>query len=917
MTLAAPGGVQQRMPLSSLVALALTAATPPPKPFTAGPSIEGVSEYALPNGLKVLLVPDSSKPTTVVNLTVFVGSRHENYGEKGMAHLFEHMLFKKTKKFADVKAELTRLGGFANGTTWFDRTNYFEAFPADERKLKTAIELEADRLRNAVISREQLVTEMTVVRNEFEMGENEPTAVLEERVMSAAYQWHNYGNTTIGAKSDIERVPNERLQAFYDTYYQPDNAMLIVAGKFDEQRTLKLIADTFGNLPKAKRPAPSTYTEEPTHDGETSVTVRRVGGTPVVMVGYHTAPAAAPDSAAVDVLASLLGDSPSSRLYEDLVEAKKAATVDCSSHALREGGYLLCSAQLGAKDSAPAAKEALLAAVEGLAKKPPTKEEVERAKTTLLKDFEFMLNASDRIGIQMSEFAAAGDWRLLFLSRDRLEKVTPEDVSRVAAKFFKAANRTLGEYVPTEKPDRAELSPVADLAPLLADYKGRARLAQGEAFDSSPKNIDARTTRGQLGNGMKTALLSKKTRGETVHLSFKLRFGGEKTLQGQRTAGDFAGHMLLRGTKTKAREQVKDALDRLRAQVNVVPRPTGLIVTVEVRRPQLRETLELVAECLRSPAFDGKEFESLRREMLAAFEQRKDDPSALGQLTLERAMSPVRTKGHPLYVSSFDEQAADAAALELEDVKAYHARFYGAQAGLVAAVGDFDEKELTARLEALFGGWTSAEAFTRIPVPFKALEVMQLSTETPDKKMAFYGTGQAFPMKDADPDYPAMMLADYMLGGGFLNGRVPQRLREKEGLSYGAGTFMNPGTHDDFAALMGYAIYNPQNVERVTKGFAEEIAKAVEKGFTKDELELAREGLLRQIEQGRSEDDSLMQSLVGQLELNRTQAFDQQVEDKLKSLELAEINATLKKYVDPKKFSVVTVGDFRQAAAPR
>lgn len=905
------------MLLSSLAALSLAAAPPPPRPFTAGPSIEGLSEYALPNGLKVLLVPDSSKPTTVVNLTVFVGSRHENYGEKGMAHLFEHMLFKKTKKFADVKAELTRLGGFANGTTWFDRTNYFEAFPAEEAKLKIALQLEADRLRNAVISREQLATEMTVVRNEFEMGENEPTSVLEERVMSAAYQWHNYGNTTIGAKSDIEKVPNERLLAFYDTYYQPDNAMLIVAGKFDEQKTLKLIADTFGKLPKAKRPAPPTYTEEPTHDGETSVTVRRVGGTPVVMVGYHTVSAADPDSAAVDVLDSLLGDSPSGRLYKDLVEARKAAKVGCSSYTLREGGYLLCTAQLNAKDSAAAAKDALLAAIEGFAKRPPTREEVERAKTALLKELELTLNASDRIGIQMSEFAAAGDWRLLFLSRDRLEKVTPEDVSRVAAKFFKPANRTLGEYVPTERPDRAELPPVADLAPVLKDYKGREQLAQGEVFDSSPKNIDARTTRGQLGNGMKTALLSKKTRGETVHLSFKLQFGSEKSLQGQRTAGDFTGRMLLRGTKTKTREQVKDALDRLKAQVNVAPRPTGLVVTVEVRRPQLQETLELVAECLKAPALDGKEFESLRREVLASLEQRKDDPSALGQLALQRAMSPVQTRGHPLFVSSFDEQAAEATALKLDDVKAYHAKFYGAQAGFVAAVGDFDGQALTAQLEALFGGWKAAEAFTRIPVPFKALEVKQLSTETPDKKMAFYGTGLAFPMKDADPDYPAMMLADYMLGGGFLNGRVPQRLREKEGLSYGAGTFMNPGTHDDFAALMGYAIYNPQNVEKVTKGFAEEIAKAVEQGFTADELKLAREGLLKQLEQGRSEDQSLVQDLVGQLELNRTQAFDQQVEDKLKALKLEEINATLKKYVDPKKFSVVKVGDFKQAAAPK
>lgn len=906
------------MLLTSLVALSLAAApVAPPKPFTVGPSVEGISEYGLPNGLRVLFVPDPSKPTVTVNLTVFVGSRHENYGEKGMAHLFEHMLFKKTKKFADVKQELTKLGGDANGTTWFDRTNYFESFPADEAKLRTALELEAQRLRSAIISREQLATEMTVVRNEFEMGENQPEGVLEERLMAAAFQWHNYGNTTIGAKSDIEKVPNERLVAFYETYYQPDNAMLIVAGKFDEAKTFKAIADTFGKIPKAKRVLPLTYTDEPTHDGEVSVTVRRVGGTPVLNVGYHVPAASDPDAPAVDLLDSLIGDSPSGRLYKELVETKKAARVNCTSYTLREPGYFLCTAQLNAKDPVGPARDAMLNVLEGFGKKPPTKEEIDRARTALLKEFELLLNSSDRIGISLSEFAAAGDWRLIFLARDRLEALSVEDVVRVSSKYFKPANRAMGEYVPTEKPERAEIPPVADLAPVFKNYTGRAAMAQGEVFDVTPKNIDARTTRSALSNGMKVALLPKKTRGETVQVALQLKYGNEKSLNGLRAAGDFAGRMLLRGTKTKTRQQVKDALDQLKAQVHVMPGPTGVTVSIEVRKPQLQATLGLVAECLKSPAFDAKEFEQLRREVIAGAEQKKDDPMAIGQIGLQRVLSPFQTKGHPLYVPSLPETIADATALKVEEAKAFHAKFYGAQAGYAAAVGDFDPKELSAQLETLFGSWKAQEAFTRIPVPYQALEQKDAVIETPDKKMAFYGTGTNFKLKEADPDYPAMMLADFMLGGGFLNGRVPQRLREKEGLSYGAGTFMRAGTHDDFAALLGYAIYAPQNLEKVQKGFTEEVSLAVDKGFTDTELKLAREGLLKQLEQGRSEDASLVMDLVQQLDMDRTTAFDQQVEDKLRALTVADINGTLKKYVDPKKFSIIKVGDFKQAPAPK
>ena len=903
------------MLLSSLVVLSLAAA--PPKPFTVGPSIEGISEYGLPNGLRVLFVPDSSKPTVTVNLTVFVGSRHENYGEKGMAHLFEHMLFKKTKKFADVKQELTKLGGEANGSTSYDRTNYFESFPADDAKLKLVLDLESERLRSAIISREQLATELTVVRNEFEMGENQPGSVLEERTLAAAFQWHNYGSTTIGAKSDIEKVPNERLLAFYETYYQPDNAMLIVAGKFDEAKTFKAIADTFGKIAKPKRVLPLTYTEEPTQDGEVSVTVRRVGGTPVLNVGYHIPAASDPDGPAIDLLDSLIGDSPSGRLYKDLVETKKAARVSCSTYSTREPGYFMCHAQLNAKDPVGPARDAMLNVLEGFGKKPPTKEEIDRARTALLKEFELLLNSSDRIGISLSEFAAAGDWRLIFLSRDRIEAATVEDVVRVSAKYFKAANRAMGEYVPTEKPDRAEIPAVADLTPVLKNYTGRAAMAQGEVFDVTPKNIDARTTRSALSNGMKVALLPKKTRGETVQVALQLKFGNEKTLNGQRAASDFAGRMLLRGTKTKTRQQIKDALDALKAQVSVQPGPTGLTVSIECRKPQLQAVLDLVAECLKAPAFDGKEFEQLRREVVAGAEQKKDDPQSIGFIGLQRVLSPFQAKGHPLYVPSLPEVIFDATALKVEDAKAFHAKFYGAQAGYAAAVGDFEAKELSAQLETLFGSWKAQEAFTRIPVPFQPIEQKDAIIETPDKKMAFYGTGTNFKLKEGDPDYPAMLLADFMLGGGFLNGRVPQRLREKEGLSYGAGTFMRAGTHDDFGALLGYAIYAPQNLEKIQKGFTEEVALAVDKGFTETELKLAREGLLKQLEQGRSEDASLVMDLVQQLDMDRTTAFDQQVEDKLRSLTVTDINGTLKKFVDPKKFSIIKVGDFKQTAAPK
>jgi zinc protease len=906
----------------SLLALSLAAApsapaadpTKPPRPFTYVTQVEGITQYALPNGMQVLLAPDESKPTVTVNVTYFVGSRHEGYGEHGMAHLLEHMLFKGTQKVPDTKKVLSEHGAQANATTWYDRTNYFETLPASDEALKWAIGFEADRMLNSRVSRKDLDSEMTVVRNEFEMGENSPENVLSDRLMEDAFIWHNYGSPTIGPRSDIERVPIDRLQEFYKRYYQPDNALLIIAGKLDDAKTFKWIAEAFGKLPRPKRTLNATYTTEPTQDGEKSVTLRRTGGTPVLMAGYHVPAGTDPDFPAVATLSLVLGDSPSGTLYKSLVETKKAAEIGCYPFQLKDPGYLLCQAKLNPKDSPDAARAALLDTLEK--GKSATPEQVERAKTALLKQIELTLNESERMGIQLSEWAAMGDWRMLFFQRDRLKAVTAEDVNRVAQKYLKSSNRTLGEYVPTEKPERSEVPEAPNVAELLKNYQGSQGLAKGEAFDASPKNIDARTTRGQLSNGLKVAMLSKKTRGETVQVAFTLRYGTEKTLTGQRAVADFVAKLLDRGTKKHTREQFQDALDKLNVQLHIEPQPNLVMVSLEARKPQLKEALSLVAEALREPAFDSKELDTLRREVVAECEQKKSDPVALGFMALQRSLAPW-PKGHPFAVPTFEELISDAQSTKVDALKDFHARFYGAQNGEIAVVGDFEPQDVQKQLETLFGDWKSKEPYVRIPRAFRDVKAEGKTLDTPDKENAFFGLGMNFAMKDSDPDYPALVMADYMLGGGLLAGRVPQRLREREGLSYGAGTFMDAPPLDDGAVIMGYAIYAPQNVSKVETGFKEEMTKAVDKGFTSDELNQARSGLLKEREQARANDQKLARELVKDLFIGRTMEFDQAVDDKLKTLDVAAVGSALKKHVDPAKLVTIKAGDFKKVAPPK
>jgi zinc protease len=384
------------------------------EPITKVGTVEGITEYKLANGLRVLLFPDPSKPLVTVNCTIFVGSRHEGYGETGMAHLLEHMLFKGTPTYPDVPKALRDhgAGNRFNGTTWVDRTNYYETMPSTDENLEFGIKLEADRLINSYVKREDLISEMTVVRNEFEAGENDPESILSQRMMAVAFEWHNYGKSTIGNRSDIERVPIENLQAFYKKYYRVDNTMLVIAGKYDEKKAIEYVVKYFGPLKKPDTKIPSTYTEEPAQDGERNVVLRRVGSVGATGVIYHVPAGASEDFAAVQVLEDCLTSEPAGRVYKALVEGKKASSVRGSSYGWHDPGVIEILAKVEDPKGVDAAREALIETLESLAKSPITDVEVDRSKQRYKKLVEQLGSASDRLAVQLSEWAGAGDWRL-------------------------------------------------------------------------------------------------------------------------------------------------------------------------------------------------------------------------------------------------------------------------------------------------------------------------------------------------------------------------------------------------------------------------------------------------------------------------------------------------------------------------
>lgn len=909
----------QRSLTGALLAFSMSVATAevnaqsssPPQGIERVTSVEGITEYRLANGLQVLLFPDLSKPTVTVNVTYRVGSLHENYGETGMAHLLEHLVFKGTPKHPDIPKELSEHGARPNGTTWLDRTNYFETFQASDTNLEWALDLEADRMVNSFIARKDLDSEMTVVRNEFEAGENNPFRVLLQKTVATAFLWHNYGKSTIGARSDIENVNIERLQAFYRTYYQPDNAVLLVAGRFDEPKTLELIHQKFGPIARPARTLATLYTTEPVQDGEKSVTVRRVGDVQMLMTAYHIPPGSHPDFAPIDLLSRILADTPSGRLHKALVETQKASSVSAFNFQLREPGIDLLAAEVRQEASLDEAQEIFLKTIEGLQTSPATPEEVDRARAQLLKQIDLTLNASDRFGLQLSEWIAMGDWRLFFLHRDRIKRVTPADVQRVATAYLKPSNRTLGRFIPTPKPDRSEIPPPPDVSEMLKDYRGDTEISAGEQFDPSPANIESRTKRSSAVGALKLALLPKKTRGGTVFAFLTLRFGDEKSLIHRSTAGELAARMLMRGTVKRSRQQIQDEFDKLKARVSISGGAASASVFIETVRENLPAVLKLVNEILREPSFPAGEFEQLKQEALAQIEQQRSQPQAVGFTAIQRHLNPY-PKGDVRYVQSFDERIAEVKTASLEDLRKFYQDFYGGSNGELAVVGDFDEMETAKLANELSSNWKSQLPYARVVRPYKEVAPVNQSFETPDKANAFFVAAMNLNIRDDDPDFPALTLGNYIFGSG-MNSRLFRRIRQKEGLSYGVGAQLQVSSVDKSGTFLGLAIYAPQNVTKLEAAFKEEIESALKDGFTADEVATAKSGYFQAQQVSRAQDAELGRKLSGYLFLNRTLRWDQDLERKIDALTPEEIVAALRRQLNPAKLSVIKAGDFAKA----
>ena len=891
----------------------------PANPAPAEPSaptrvtrVEGLTEYRWPNGLTALVGSDLASPTMSLNLVYRVGSRNEGPGEAGMAHLLEHMLFKGTVATPDPKRSFADRAMRFNATTSYDRTNYFAHFSASDDNFDWYLSWLADTMVNVRITDESLDSERTVVRNEMEQGQNRPSSLLFQEMMGAAYRFHPYGRAVIGTESDLEHVRAASLQDFYDLYYRPDNAVIVVTGRIDEARAVAEIGKTLGRIPRPTEALPVPYTREPVQEGEREAVLRRTGGVPQLAIGYHITDGAAREQVALTLAAAMLSREPDGPLYQALVREGLADAAYGYAMGLADPGMMVFGVR-PAKGVDPARVEKVLYRLLET-ELPLTQAALERTRDEWVNESRRAVEASESLAMMPTESIAQGDWRLWFAHRDWAQQLSLKEVRDIARRYLLRDNRTTARYQPSADPKRAPASVTSNPQALLADVAFASEPASRGDGPVTLEEVVGKSVSGHLAHGIDYSVLSRKTRSDRVQLKLQLQWGDLPSLDGRWRDADMLDAMLPGATRQLDRQQFEDRTRTLDARISVAAGSTGLELSLDVGRENLDQALDLAISSIREPVFPADLFRERRNQMLSRMREQGDQPDYVTSDLVRRAAFAY-PPNDPRHYRPVEARIRDLESLTLERTAAFYRAFAGTGHGQLAVIGDVDAQALVRRVDQLLAGWKGPAPYARIERGYHPLPVATEQRAMADKPNLVYVAVQNLPMSEDDPDFAPVALAIQMLGGG-SSSRLSARLREREGLTYGVYGYLSADRRLPNAVVTLRAILAPNNLPRFQKALDEELARAWKDGFTADELETARRGWISQRRERLATEAGALSIMASNLYWDSDWARWEQMETRLKQVTPDVAAEAMRRRLNVGGWFVAAAGDLKTAAAP-
>lgn len=895
--------------------------------------VGGIEEYLYqPNGMNILLLQDNASPVATVQIVYRVGSKHEVLGNTGSTHLLEHLMFKGTPTFNKKNGNtitdvLQNTGAQLNATTWYDRTNYFETLPSD--KIELAIQIEADRMRNSLLLKEDKEAEMTVVRNEFERGENDPNSLLDKEIWASAYIAHPYHHSTIGWKSDIEKAPIEVLKNFYNTYYWPDNATLTIIGDFKKENVFELIEKYFGKITKAPHVMPQPYTEEPQQYGARKIVVRKPGELGVVNKAYKIPGALHEDLPALNILGEIIGSGPSAILNKTFVDTRMGVYTYANATNFKEVGLFTIGVGFPTTSKHEDIDAKIAEVVAKIQKEGVTQDEVNRVVAKISAQTILARDGSGVIASELNEAIAAGDWTDYITGVDRLKKVTPADVIRVAQQYLVEDQSTTGYFIPKQSGSQnKETAQANNFLPENEPFyyrhseEGHVQEESLSVAASAIKNILEVSISKE--NIEKTASAYKREKVSGIDVvSVKTSAKDFVTVAASISLGNYSGEhknpiipaltasMLSKGTTLNDKFKFSEKLQKLGVNLNVNASTFKINIGFKCLKRDLDQVIALLAEELRNPLFDTKEFENLKQQFIGNTQQSLNDPGERGSIALSQAIYPKNNPNYSLYVEDNISNIKNAA---LDEVKAFHKKYFGTTSMRLVIVGDTDGANLNASLKKSFKNWNGGVSEN---LKFEEASKSSAKTEVvtiPEKPSAELFIGQFTGLKRADPDYIPFYIANYTLGAGFA-GRLMQTVRDNDGLTYSISSGIG-GNIQTGGYWFVNASFNPALFQKGLDATMVQVDKWVKNGITAEELENKKTNLIGSFKVGMSTTNGMARTILSFIERGLEPNYIDQYPKDIQKATLQQVNDAIKKYIQLDKMIIIKSGSLDQNGNP-
>ena len=890
-----------------------------------------ITEYRLrSNGMNILLSPNHTAPVITFEVVYHVGSRNEAPGNTGSAHLLEHLLFNKSTQnfgkanglptFQEVLSEAGADFGSSNMTTWFDRMTGYSTLPSD--RVELAMKIEADRLGRALLLDSERQPEMSVVRNEYEIGENDPSEALDKAVIGAAIVAHPYHWSTIGYRSDIEGVTTAKLREHYEQFFHPDNATAILVGDFNTNEALTMFAREFGAFPHSQSPIPQVITQEPPQEGERRVIVRRPGQVGLVEVAYLRPGSLDPDFIVLDVLQAIVGFGVNSRLHQALVEKQLASNVSAASFTLRDPYPFTVEATVAPGVGHQRVEDVIKDVLTKVGSGGVTDTEVRRAVSQIEVSVIRGRDGTYEFASSLGEAVASANWKWFVGYVDAIHQVSAADVQRVAAKYFVPDHATVGWFVPQTaeesasaadtKPSSASTVAVKPAATPAAAPAGKPRVPatrKATARLAAPRPLTGptfaqRTTHRVLPNGIIIDVIENHAL-PTVAIQGLVRAGRMDASAGKPAIPGLTATMLNRGTRTADKRAIATRLDGVGARLSIDNGPNHATLTGAGMSRDLGLLLETLADELTNPAFPDSELAKAKLEMRAGVLRAYDNTQ---QRAIDRATQIAFPQGHPYRAATKEEMLANIEGASLADLRTFHHDRYVGAGMVIAIVGDVNPAETIAKVEQLLGGLPQGEA-PSYPAERTPLAAPQRELITMKGKANLDLTySHASRIRRTDPDFDAALIANAVLGQSALTARLGKRIRDTEGLSY--TMWSRYQLTDELDGLWVTDIkLAPQNLAKAMKSAREVMDEYAANGPTAEEIEAQKSFFAGNYQVQLATNAGIANALLTAEKFGFGPAYLDAYPQRMRSVTREQVLQAMRAHLAPKSASVIVAGD--------